>query len=386
MRLTTRLSLLLRSFIEMILTLGQRQNLHGERLLEEKAKIEALIHMIPDGIILAGFDGRLLYMNVSARAILGDEGAASPEGKTLHDSVRDPALRALALDLLARRKREGSAEIEIKNSAGEARRVFLCRAVTVYKDKREVGILLLLRDVTAERNLERMKQEFFHSIVHDLRSPIGTIEGFLQLLKDQGGLDERKRMYADHMKVSFQRLKQLVSDILDTAKIESGRMTLNPKPLDFPAMLDRMRSLYAIQAEMRGVVFACSAAEPPRALECDVDLIERVVMNLVSNALKFTPRGGKVALSVEFPGNLARFAVSDTGPGIPPDKLGVIFEKFRQFEGGVAVRSGYGLGLYICKRMVQMHGGRIWAESAPGEGSRFLFELPLAFSGAAAGA
>lgn len=376
---TLELQLLSRGFNEMMGTLRAHEELQLEKVFSEKAKVDALVHTIPDGIVMAGFDGSILYMNSAARGLLGSEQASTnPRGLSVHDSIHDRTLREMVMSLLRREKRSASTELELKDPAGRRLGVFFCRAVAVMLKTREVGILLLMRDVSAERDLDRMKEEFFHSIVHDLRSPLTTIDGFMQLLDEGSGLGEREKTFINYVRQSSERLRQLISDILDTAKIESGQMVLKPEPFPAADVVARLRALYDVQAQMHGTTIefqlASGAAD---SLVCDREFIERVLMNLIGNALKFTPRGGKVMVRIAAAeAGLTEFSVQDTGPGIPADKLEIVFEKFKQLEAGAAARSGYGLGLTICKKVVELHGGRIWAESAKGEGTRFAFRLP----------
>ena len=376
------LNLLSQSFNELMDQLKSFEDLHVERVFEEKARVDSLVHTIPDGILMASFDGEILMVNAAARELL--EMDPAPEDgepqtlKRMNEVLKDSKLRDLTLSVQRRKRNSGSAEIEIPASEGDSNRVFACRAVTVTKDNRDVGILVVMRDVTAERELDRMKGEFFHSIVHDLRGPIGTIDGFVQIMNERSELNEKEKMYIGYIRGSCERLKQLVSDILDTAKIESGQIRLNPEPLPTEAVLQQMRSLYAIQAETKNIKLKLVEGDaPPAVLECDKELTERVVMNLIGNALKFTPRGGMITLTIGFVGEEGmEFEIADTGPGIPKSKLETVFEKFKQLEGGEQAQ-GYGLGLSICKKVVELHGGRIWVESDEGQGSRFKFRLPL---------
>lgn len=378
---TAELGLLSRGFNEMMGTLKVHEELQLEKVFAEKAKVDALVHTIPDAVLMAGFDGSILYMNSAARQLLGSkEAATNPHGLSVHDSIRDRPLREMFMSLLRKDKRSASMELELNDAAGRRQGIFFCRATTVMLKSREVGVLLLMRDVSAERDLDRMKEEFFHSIVHDLRSPLTTIDGFMQLLEEGPSLGEREKTFIGFVRKSSERLRQLISDILDVAKFESGQMVL--KPDSFPAadVVARLHALYDVQAQMHGTAIEFRL-DPGAAdsLVCDRELIERVLMNLIGNALKFTPRGGRVTVrfaAVE--AGMTEFSVQDTGPGIPADKLEVVFEKFKQLEAGAAQRSGYGLGLSICKKVVELHGGRIWAESAQGSGTRFAFRLPAA--------
>lgn len=378
---TAELQLLGRGINEMMGTLRAHEDLQLEKVFSEKAKVDALVHTIPDAIVMAGFDGAILYMNSAARALLASEDASTnPRGLSVHDSIRNKPLREMMMSLLRKETRSASKEMELSNSSGRRLGVYFCRAVAVMLKSQEVGVLLLMRDVSAERDLDRMKEEFFQSIVHDLRSPLTTIDGFMQLLEEGPSMGEKEKTFINYVRKSSERLRGLISDILDTAKIESGQMALRPEPFPAEDIVARLSMLYDVQASMHGTVMEFHL-EPGagNGLQCDRELIERVLMNLIGNALKFTPRGGRVAVRIAAAeGGHVEFSVKDTGPGIPTDKLDVVFDKFKQLDSGAAARSGYGLGLAICKKVVELHGGRIWAESKQGEGTRFAFRLPPA--------
>ena len=248
-------------------------------------------------------------------------------------------------------------------------------------NQREIGIVVTLRDVTAERDLVQLREDFYHGIVHDLRSPLSSIDGFTEIMRARWGKlsPEQENTYVGYVRQSAQRMRQLVSDILDTAKIESGTMELKLEPVPVADFVTRTQGVYALQTDTIGVAMSFElGSAAPQPLRCDRNLVERVLLNLLGNALKFTPQGGKVALRVGavVGGQEVEFAVQDTGPGIPKDKLEFVFEKFKQLEGR-SKSAGYGLGLAICKKIVELHQGRIWCESEAGQGSRFIFRLPL---------
>jgi signal transduction histidine kinase len=289
-------------------------------------------------------------------------------------------LRQAVLSLLSRKKASESREVELRDLGGKRLGIYSCRLVTVMHDKREVGIVVTLRDVTAERDLVQLREEFYHGIVHDLRGPLTSIDGFTAIMKARMGklAPEQVNTYLGYVTQSAQRMRQLVADILDTAKIESGTMELKLEPAAAADFAERAKALYALQEETLGVrmTFNTTGA-PTQAVRCDRNLVDRVLANLLGNAIKFTPKGGQVGLRISAAGaDAVEFAVQDTGPGIPKDKLEFVFEKFKQLEGG-SKSAGYGLGLSICKKIVELHHGRIWCESEPGQGSRFVFRLPL---------
>ncbi|MFA6094031.1 MAG: ATP-binding protein [Elusimicrobiota bacterium] len=366
---------LAQTFNAMMGTLQSYEEMQVEKLLEEKARIDALVQTIPDGILLAGFDGSIAYMNSSSKAILRTPKDLQP--KTVHEVTTLPVVREMFAGLLSRRRRLENAELQIDNEQGEPIGHYDCRGVTVLKDRKEIGVLLLMHDITDQKQMERMKEDFFHSIVHDLRNPVATIEGFMQMLISRGNLTQNEKNYIEYINRSIEVLRDMVSNILTLSKIESGTMALQLAPTTPSELLKRVYGLQLIQAERAGIKLVCEPGpDPAEPLHCDSPLIERVIGNLVGNALKFTKKNGGITLRSRAEGRDAVFLVSDTGPGIPADKLSAVFEKFRQL-GGAQQRAGYGIGLAASKKIVDLHGGKIWVESEVGKGSTFAFRLPL---------
>ncbi|HEX4047834.1 MAG TPA: ATP-binding protein, partial [Elusimicrobiota bacterium] len=359
-----------RTFNAMAQKIRHYQELQVERLVEEKAKVDALVRNIPGGVLLVGWDGALTFANAAAVAVLGlDPGGGRgelppkfPEIKRIVDAVRRGA------------KLSEEARIALRAADGETVATFSCRALPVRREGREVGVLVLMREVTLELELERMKDEFFHAIVHDLRGPITVIDGMVHFMKKLT-LGEKEARYVEMARKASERLADLIKDILDIAKFESGTMRLNTTRFAAASLLSGVQEINRVPAEGKGVAID---VEPTAAGELagDAPLLDRVLMNLVGNALKFTPSGGRITLGASAAGGEIEFFVRDTGPGIPADKVDAVFEKFKQLDRDAAARSGYGLGLSICKRIVEAHGGRIWVESVESRGSRFAFRVP----------
>ncbi|MEK7382683.1 MAG: ATP-binding protein [Elusimicrobiota bacterium] len=347
------------------------QGIQVDRLLAEKAKVDALVSNIPDGVLMAGFDGSIIFVNATAARVLALRGPIS----RVSEITALPEIRHLVDSVKAGAKRVEGVIVETTLQEGRPSAVFACQALSVARQGRDEGILVLMRDVTIQRELERMKDEFFHSVVHDLRGPISIIDGMVYFLKKLQGLDERQRKYVDLAEQASKRLSELVANILDIAKLESGTMTLALSKFSSAAFLGTLRDLYRLPAESKGVSIELEAGDAGE-LTGDMKLLERVVMNLVGNALKFTPAGGRILLGAAGSGAEVEFFVRDTGPGIPADKLEAVFEKFKQLDSDAAARAGYGLGLSICKKVVELHRGRIWVESKDGAGSRFAFRIP----------
>jgi|CXWL01.1.fsa_nt_gi two-component system sensor histidine kinase ResE len=360
------------TFNEMADRVGRYQKFQYDKILEEKAKIDALVNNIPEGVLLVGKDARLLYFNAIASRILRKSASA----KTMQgmDVLRVPQLLELLKSIQPGTK-DLKGGVEMRIGEGAEMRIYLCQALSVARDREEIGVLILMRDVTVERELEKVKVDFFHEIVHDLRGPLTVIDGMVSIQLRKAAAAPADSRYLKMVKYASTQLSSLVSDILDIAKMNSGTMKLAIQKTNATAIISAVQSMYQIPGETKRVTVETAVADGIE-FDCDAGLVERVLMNLSGNALKFTPEGGKITLGCTRVGAEIEFSVSDTGPGIPVDKQEAVFDRFKQLDRDEASRKGYGLGLSICRRIVDMHFGRIWVESAVGGGSRFVFRIP----------
>lgn len=239
-------------------------------------------------------------------------------------------------------------------------------------------VLLLLHDLTEARRLETTRREFVSNVSHELRSPVTAIRASTEAL-EAGALDEpdHARDFLRRIHQETERMDQLVGDLLHLSRLQAGQLGLALAPTSPARLVEAVVDRFKPIAESRGI--ALTAHVPREGLPdvlADTFQMERVLANLVDNALRFTPRSGKVDVSVERYGETVVFAVRDTGDGIPPEHLPHIFERFYKVDR--ARRDpGTGLGLAIAKHTVRAHGGEIWAESALGKGSTFRFSLPV---------
>jgi signal transduction histidine kinase len=212
---------------------------------------------------------------------------------------------------------------------------------------------------------------------HELRTPLNAIIGFSEVLHEQmfGTLNERQLAYVDEVLAAGNHLLSLINDVLDLAKIEAGRMELELSQVAIGDVLRSAISMHAEQASRRGIHLALTSDQEEITVTADERRVRQVVFNLLSNAVKFTPDGGKVGVSARAGMGHVAIAVADTGPGISPGEIETIFEEFEQTSDGKKAE-GTGLGLPLSRKLVELHGGRLWAESELGRGSTFRFTLP----------
>jgi len=255
-------------------------------------------------------------------------------------------------------------------------------------DGQVVAYVGLSRDITERRRMEeqlramdRMKSEFIATVSHELRTPMTAIKGSLglALAGAAGSLASDLRELLTIAMNNSDRLIRLINDILDLSRIEAGKLNLRLSPTDLAAVtLRSVAELDALAAQKQIAVQLRLPEHLPAAL-ADADRIGQVLVNLLSNALKFTDAGGQVGVNAERTGNWITMQVSDSGIGIPREHLKAIFERFHRVDNAASRRTGgTGLGLAICQAIVAEHGGRIWVESQPGKGSIFSFTLPVA--------
>ena len=242
----------------------------------------------------------------------------------------------------------------------------------------------LFREIeNKNRQLEiasKHKSEFLANMSHELRTPLNAIIGFSEVLGERmfGELNDKQAEYADDIHTSGKHLLSLINDILDLAKVEAGRMELNLSDYNLPAAIDNALTLIRERALSHGLQLSAEIDAAVGDLRGDERKVKQIMLNLLSNAVKFTPEGGKVTVRAHHADGFAHIAVVDTGVGIAPEDHAAVFEEFKQVGTDVTKKGeGTGLGLALTKSFVELHGGRLWLESAIGEGSTFTFTLPL---------
>jgi signal transduction histidine kinase len=230
------------------------------------------------------------------------------------------------------------------------------------------------------RELDRLKSSFVSMVSHELRTPMTSIKGYVDNLLDgvAGPLSEKPAYYLKRVQHNIERLTRMINDLLDLSRIEAGAVRLQLSSVSIPELLnDVVEGFQTIATEKSVSVKSRSMGELP-PIQGDRDKLYQVLNNLIQNAIKFTPKGGKIMVEAQAgQEGFVQVCVSDTGCGIAPEELGKVFERFYRGESVPMETRGAGLGLAITKNLVELHHGRIWVESTAGEGSRFFVTLPI---------
>jgi signal transduction histidine kinase len=223
------------------------------------------------------------------------------------------------------------------------------------------------------------KSEFLANMSHELRTPLNAIIGFSEVLSERmfGDLNEKQEEYLKDIYASGQHLLSLINDILDLSKIEAGRMELELTDFHLPTALDSALTLVRERAGRRSIALHLSVDERLGQIQADERKVRQVVLNLLSNAIKFTLEGGRIEVTAVPRDGSVEVSVSDTGVGIASEDQEAVFEEFRQVGTADKKVEGTGLGLTLCRKFVELHGGRIWVKSQLGEGSTFTFTIPV---------
>jgi signal transduction histidine kinase len=243
-----------------------------------------------------------------------------------------------------------------------------------------MSVLALLQDITQFKELDRMKSEFIATVSHEFRTPVTSITMCVDILNQQllGPLTARQKELVSSAKEDCTRLTKLARELLQLARIEAGRVTLREEELHLHDVVESLLRPLQIQFQEKNVRLVADVPVDMPVLTADEQQLSIVITNLVTNALKYTPAGGTVSVRGRHEGGALQFEVQDTGAGIPQEFLERIFDKFVQVKQASDTTPGsVGLGLAIAKEIVEMYGGRIWAESLPDRGSTFAFRLPL---------
>ena len=331
---------------------------HYEEARRERARLAAVIASAQDAIVETDAHDRIVRVNPAAKRILGS--SADAVGRPVAE-VAGPLLAPLyALSSPVAR------EVELDDG-----RVFDCALVELPGGGKVLG----MHDITTLKHLDALKSEFVAHVAHDLRAPLGVIQGNAWLLADLPQLDEEDRGVAREILDAINRMRALIDNVLDVGRIEMG-IAAEFEDIDVASVLRAVLAASEATSRRKGIALALDVAADLPRVRGSALRIEQAVANLIGNALKFTPPGGNVRLSAGRDDGWVVVRVADSGPGIPPALHGRLFRKFSTL-GEHREHEGNGLGLAIVKTLVEAHGGRVSVESEVGKGSVFAFALPV---------
>ena len=338
----------------------------------ERHKLETILTGVEDVVIVVDGDGRLVLVNQTARRVFGVEAE-----RVVNHPAQAVFRHADLLELLETGAGEQPAAGEPAPRRSEIKledgRVYNAQLTPIP----EVGLAITMQDITHLKELDRIKSDFVNTVSHDLRSPLTAILGYVELIEHVGAVNKTQADFIQRIQYSVHSITALINDLLDLGRIEAGfdtRKEVTPLGAIIHYALQGVEGL----AKERGQEVAVSVPEELPMVLGSPTRLKQMVQNLALNAVKYTPRGGRIQVRARAEGEQFILQVSDNGPGIPPADQPYIFDKFYRASNVPGDTPGTGLGLAIVKSIVEDHRGRIWVESALGQGSTFTVVLPVA--------
>jgi NtrC-family two-component system sensor histidine kinase KinB len=366
-------------FNRMAERLEQFEKLNVDRIVYEKAKTEAIIESIEDGIILIDPKGIITHINEMAAIVLGvdaREALGSPFADLDSNHPHYMRVRA-ALDSIAHQGSDAM-RVEVELHVRGRDHTYLLKPVPLHQGEgQSFGIILILQDITYLRDKDRARTNLVATLSHELKTPLTSLALSAELLaRSSGNLDDKQRELIDAINEDLRRMRALASDLLNLARGEMAAITVQSVPLDIAPLIHAVVRSFALQAEQKNVALKEFVNGDHITIRADPVKLSWVISNLIANALRYTPDGGAIQVSSAAGPDGLSLRVTDTGPGVPPELRDHLFERFAQWNvNGVAPGSA-GLGLAIAKEIVEAHGGRIFCDSAAERGTCFTVELP----------
>ena len=334
----------------------------------ERARLATVLEQMTDGVLIADAQGIVQFANPAAGRLFQTSNSIN---RSITEVVRNHQL------VEAWRRSQQTRELQSESVEVPTRHQYL--QLIVIPDNQTSGSLLLAQDLTRVRRLETVRRDFISNLSHELRTPLASLKALAETLQD-GALDDppAARRFIDQIQIEVDALTQMVTELLELSRIESGRLSLDLKPVAAFDLLNSASGRMQLQAERAGLTLRVECADDLPRVKIDSQRLEQVLVNLIHNAVKFTHTGGEVILEAGSGIGEVRFAVKDTGIGIPLDDVPRIFERFYRVDKARSrERGGTGLGLAIVKHIAQVHGGQVTVSSRVGQGSTFTVRLPL---------
>lgn len=360
---------LAQTFNYMSLTLQQTV----EALSREKTKLENVMLGMSEGVIAVDDQGKIILTNPQARRLLQLE-QDDLQGLSLTEVIAYRDFLAVFQKALENRSRE-KGEITLKNN-----RIISINASPLRTPDKAWGVVGVIQDVTEVRRLEQTRRDFVANVSHELRTPMTSIQGFVEALLDGMARDkEEQDRYLNVILDETVRLNRLVNDLLDLSGLEMGKYEFQKEPVSISEMFRQAVDKLQVQVKRQNLQVIIKDAERIPPVLASRDRLQQVLINLLSNAVSFTPEGGRIELSAEVAGQAVKVKVTDNGPGIPWEEQDKVWERFHKVDKArTRGLGGTGLGLAIVRQIIEAHGGEVGLVSTPGEGSTFWFTLPAA--------
>jgi two-component system phosphate regulon sensor histidine kinase PhoR len=343
---------------------------------------EAIIYSIRDAVIVIDEFDKLLMANEAAGKLFGFDFKDSRQ-KAISELIG--ADHRKFADLISHSRQTGGRAMrqEVEFFQEGTPKTFDCIISRVYDQAERIcGVVAAMHDITREKEISQMKNDFVSHVSHELKTPLASIMAYSEMLSDGEANDEqtRKEFYSV-IQNQAKRLSRLIEDILNISRIESGLIKIKKEPVSLTILIEEQLQMIKNYAEEKNIEIIGQKPIVFDQVYADKDMISQVIVNLLSNAVKYTRPGGSVTIKTDVDeiAGLAKVTITDTGVGIPESELGHLFEKFYRVEANKNVAKGTGLGLNLVKQIIEkVHNGRVFVESKVGEGSTFGFELPLA--------
>ena len=351
-----------------------------EKISAEKKQTEAIIRSIAEGLVVVNDKGEVLLMNPAAEKLLGVE-KEEKVGKSILEDLKKEQL----ISLVKTKDKEDGEDMDMEISSGEEETKKMLRASTAIIENeygKTMGMVSVLTDVTKQRELDQLKANFLSEISHELRTPIVTVQNSLILLleKEIGDLNESQERFLTIAQRNLKRLGRLIDDLLDLSKLEASKMDMEFESSSVETIINEVCDNLFAWAKTKSIKIERKIQKNIPKIDLDPNRIIQVLNNIIGNAVKFTPQNGRITVEAKIDEGHKNVIVSvdDNGVGIAQEDLEKIFDKFQQAGERIATDiSGTGLGLSISKEIIELHGGKIWAENKKGEGVKFIFTLPV---------
>lgn len=369
------------AFNAMVKKLKTYHDMNVEQIVAEQRKSDAIIRSIDDGIIVVESDFKVTGINPTAAGALKIESDILSQHKHFLEVINNEQLFDYVKQAIESGRSPKIAENEnvISIKQGESQRHYQFSITPMHsKTGAMLGVVLVLRDVTKLKELDRLKSEFVMAASHELKTPLASMVLSIKLLQETipKKLTEKEQQLFSVLHEELLRLKALVNDLLDLSRIEAGKMIMEFDKVSVALLFEKSIAVLKTGADEKSIELSFKITEGLPAVKADLNKITWILTNLISNALRYTPAGGYIGLLAERIGPQVHISVKDNGSGIPYEYQSKIFDKFVQVKDDKAA-GGSGLGLAICKEIVRAHGGTIWVDSTPGQGSTFTFTLPV---------